>query len=97
MAAVDKIYGTKCDWFRLKKFLESKYPELLKYLYPLSDTDGAAIFNGSYEADIWLKKNCPLHFIQTQLKDIYSDEWNNTHQLIRRTPGLGNKKGNKDG
>ncbi len=77
MASVDKIYGTREQWIKLHDFLEKKKPEYLGYLYPkppekLWNSFGIPISNFSYEADCWLKKHCPLEFVQERLKEQYA-------------------------
>lgn len=83
MAAVDKIYGNKEEWQLLRNFLSKKNPDfIIKYMYPKPKKGISSIFNGSLEADIWLKQYCFLPFIQAGLKEIYDQEWNDKYKLI---------------
>ncbi len=74
MAAIDKIYGTVEQWQQLHDFLKKEKPEFLRYMYEHNYESEGPLSNFSYEADIWMKRHCPLEFVQARLKEQYNDE-----------------------
>lgn len=83
MAAVDKIYVTKDQFIKLKKWynlmVESKLID--EKLIPfnqynldenkLSDNEDYPVWNLSVKADMWLLSNCPFDFVKQEIMENY--------------------------
>jgi hypothetical protein len=75
MAGIDKIYGTQGQYLELAKWLDDNCPDYKKYLYPENgyNKEYRPISNFRSDVDEWLKKNCPLGFVQKRLKEQYGE------------------------
>lgn len=90
MAAIDKIYikGWKSfclfkEWVSEQPPIEDKYGNKVKlssYLFEWkeetwSEDKTHPVMNNPYYIDAYIIKNCPLDFIQEQLKDMYGNDY----------------------
>lgn len=88
MAAIDKIYVTSlkqydefAEWCKQQPMLTDKYgysESITKYLYPRPTSDHEyPVFMAPYFVDAYVIRNCPLDYIQDELKinygSIYDD------------------------
>lgn len=76
MSAIDKTYVTPEQWLLGEKFHKetlNQQIEQIKNPIWLYEQDSGVLWNTSFIQDLWLKKFCPLDFIQDQLKYQYGD------------------------
>ena len=76
MAYIDKIYGSRDQWEKLRRLLIMEYPEALSYMYECPESDECdewPLANFPTEIDDWLIKNCDLDFVVKRLKEQYGD------------------------
>ena len=75
MSGIDKIYGTQVQYLELAKWLDDNCPDYKKYLYSKNgyNKEYRPISNFRLDVDEWLKKNCPLGFVQKRLKEQYGE------------------------
>lgn len=77
MAAIDKTYVTYFQYQLAKDFAEKTYEQQIREignpicLYP---ENSGVLWNTSAKQDIWLRKNCPLDFVQSRLAEQYDYE-----------------------
>jgi len=74
MAAIDKIYGTNKQYDEFKDWCKENAFWMLDFFYEKDDCRGNSrpITNTPVYADVWLWKNCNLHFVKTQLESMYA-------------------------
>ena len=86
MAAIDKIYITSlkqydefAEWCRQQPMLTDKYgyqESITKYLYPRPTSDReCCAFMAPYFVDAYVIRNCPLDYIQEELKINYGSDY----------------------
>lgn len=77
MASIDKIYGTRKEYQKLKKWIKKYHKPWLRFLYNLKiiDTskDNFPISNFPTYVDIALYNECPLDFVIKALEMQYED------------------------
>ncbi len=76
MAAIDKIYGTRDQWFELHAWLSAFMPIATKYLYPMpsrwAEGDRFPISNFPTWVDIALYEECELEWVKAAIKEQYN-------------------------
>lgn len=78
MAAIDKIYANREDYFTFQNWCKQHRPDALRYFYPceIDDfPDDATILpatNFTEELDMWLLDNCPLDFVIERIRFQYN-------------------------
>lgn len=76
MAAIDKTYVTAEQWVLGQQFINETYEQQLtqiKFPINLYEQSSGVLWNTSFIQDLWLKKFCPLDFIQERLREQYGD------------------------
>lgn len=82
MAGIDKTYVTVDQWHLGKKFWDDTKDQQIRELGHLIGLyhetektiyDDCVLWNTSILEDIWLKRNCPLDFIQDRIEFQYGD------------------------
>lgn len=80
MAGIDKTYVNKSQWLQARAFADETKDQQIKelgspipfYYDNVHDVgDNTVLWNTSMIQDIWLRKNCPLDFIQDRLNVQY--------------------------
>ncbi len=76
MSAIDKTYVTPEQWLLGEKFHKetlNQQVEQIKNPIWLYEQDSDVLWNTSFIQDLWLKKFCPLDFVQERLNVQYGD------------------------
>ena len=76
MAAVDKIYGNKEEYYTLWNWCKKRNKEALGYFYDwdwdCEDWDGIhPLTNFPESIDMWLLENCDLDWVVDRIKNQY--------------------------
>ncbi len=72
MASIDKIYGTKEQYWQFYNWCEDQIGTWFFYDEPLGEN--GPITNTPVWVDVWLWKNCPFEFVKMRLLDMYGDK-----------------------
>jgi hypothetical protein len=75
MAAIDKLYGTKEQYFDFRNWCLNNNPEALDFFYPSwdhKDNLTHAMTSFPIHIDKWMLQNCPFDYIKKQIKDQYN-------------------------